>query len=181
MQRNQTNIMVETALMTALAYVLSLIQFGGLWAQGGSISLVMIPIVILAFRRGVKAGITAGLLVGVLKAMLGGTIVHPVQLVLDYPVAYAAIGLAGLFSLENQQRGGRITRAILGITIAALARFVSHVGSGVVWFGSYAPEGMPVLQYSIWYNLSYLLPEVIINSIILIFLISNRYSLLAPK
>lgn len=177
MQREQTTIMVETALMAAMAYVLSLVQFGGLWTQGGSISLVMIPIVILAFRRGWKAGITAGLLVGLLKAMLGGYVIHPIQFILDYPVGYAAIGLAGLFSLSKERK---ILYAVLGISLAALTRMVAHIISGVVWFGSYAPEGMPVFQYSLWYNLSYLLPELILNSIVIIILVSKRFTLLQP-
>jgi thiamine transporter len=165
-------LMVEIAMMAALAYVFSLIQFSGLWGQGGSVSLVMIPIMILAFRRGLVAGLIVGLIVGVLKALLGGFIVHPIQLLLDYPLAYAMVGLAGLFALKPTQSNLRkILFATIGVVLAASVRFLSHFVSGVVWFGEYAPEGTPVPLYSFVYNLSYLGPETVISLIVVLFLV----------
>lgn len=100
MSNQRLIVMMEIAVMAALAYALSFVKFGGLWPQGGSISLVMIPIIVLAFRRGWMAGVVAGFLVGIIKLLLGGYVVHPVQLILDYPLPYAVIGLAGLFALK---------------------------------------------------------------------------------
>ncbi|WP_276914368.1 energy-coupled thiamine transporter ThiT [Aneurinibacillus aneurinilyticus] len=173
--------MLETAIMATLAYALSFIKFGGFWAQGGSISLVMIPIVLLSFRRGVKAGLTAGLIVGLLKLMLGGSIVHPVQVLLDYPLPYAVIGLSGLFAASGAAgKAATMTRAVLGITLAASLRFLCHFSSGIIWFGSFAPEGMHAAWYSFLYNVSYLVPEILINSTIIWILLSSRASLLTP-
>lgn len=62
--------MVEIALMTALALILDRIEFSGPWVMGGSITLVMLPIFVMAFRRGVKVGVATGLLVGTLKLVL---------------------------------------------------------------------------------------------------------------
>jgi thiamine transporter len=175
-------LMVEISMMAALAYAFSWIQFSGFWPQGGSVSLVMVPILVLAFRRGLVAGLVAGLIVGILKAMLGGYIVHPIQLLLDYPVPYMAIGLAGLFSLRpNRSLKYNISIATLGILLATSIRLLSHYLSGVVWFGEYAPEGMPVHLYSIVYNVSYLVPEIIISLAIVLLLVKSSPQLFQRK
>ncbi|EGL83857.1 thiamine transporter YuaJ [Caldalkalibacillus thermarum TA2.A1] len=108
--------------------------------------------------------------------------VHPVQLVLDYPLAFALLGTAGLFALHKAHTPGKmIGLATTGIVLASGLRFLSHFVSGVVWFGAYAPEGMPVAIYSALYNLSYLLPEMIISLLIVIFLIKMRPQLLQVR
>lgn len=172
MAEQRLTIRMEIAIMAALGYALSFIKFGGLWAQGGSISLVMVPIILLAFRRGWKAGMVAGLLIGILKLLLGGTLIHPIQIILDYPLPYAAIGLAGLFTLKPTYSLLQKTAvAALGIGLAAAIRLLCHFISGVVWFGQWAPEGMPVATYSFFYNLSYLLPETVISLVAIIVLV----------
>lgn len=103
----RTLIMVEIALMTALAFILSFIRFPGPWAQGGSISLIMVPIFIMAFRRGWRVGVLTGLLVGVVNLMYNAFIMHPIQMLLDHPIPYAALGLAGLFAFQNSE--GRLS------------------------------------------------------------------------
>lgn len=133
----------------------------------GSISLVMVPIFVMAFRRGWQAGFITGLLVGLISLMTGGYVVHPVQLVLDYPLAYAVLGLGGLAVFHKPVTTGRI---FAGLLLGTVFRFICHFVSGVVWFGSSAPEGTPVAVYSFLYNLSYLLPEMLITSAVLLFL-----------
>lgn len=175
MSNQRLTVMMEIAVMAALAYALSFVKFGGLWPQGGSISLVMIPIIVLAFRRGWMAGVVAGFLVGIIKLLLGGYVVHPVQLILDYPLPYAAIGLAGLFALKpTYSFASKIGIATVGIIIAATVRLLSHFTAGVIWFGSYAPEGMPVETYSFLYNISYLAPETLISLIAVLLLVKVR-------
>jgi thiamine transporter len=133
-------VMVEIAMMSALAFVFSLIKFGGFWPQGGSVSLVMIPIIVLAFRRGLIAGLIAGL----------------VALRPDRSLRY------------------NISIATIGILIATSFRLLSHYISGIVWFGEYAPEGMPVHLYSFLYNVSYLVPEIIISLTVVLLLVKTR-------
>lgn len=77
----------------AIGLVLDQISFK-VWAQGGSVSLVMVPIVLMAFRWGLTAGLTTGLLVGVIQTMFGAYIVHWLQGLLDYGVAFTVVGLA---------------------------------------------------------------------------------------
>jgi len=178
MERKRLVVMLEIAIMAAVATVLGQVKFGALWAMGGSISLVMVPIFIMMYRRGWKAGVITGLLVGILDLLIGGYVVHPVQLVLDYPLAYAVLGLGGLF-VANYGKGNcensiTITSAIIGTAIGSSLRLLSHFASGVIWFGEYAPEGIPVALYSIIYNGSYLVPEMIIT-VVVIMLISKYY------
>ncbi|KKB42024.1 energy-coupled thiamine transporter ThiT [Bacillus thermotolerans] len=167
MERNRLITMIEIAIMAGLSVILSYIEFGALWAFGGSISLVMVPIFIMAFRRGWQAGFVTGLLVGIVSLLTGGYVVHPVQLVLDYPLAFAVLGLGGVFVFRKTVTIGRIFG---GLLLGTSLRLVCHFLSGVIWFGSYAPEGTPVTLYSLVYNLSYLVPEMLITAAVLVFL-----------
>lgn len=166
MNRIRLQTLIEIAVMAAMAYVLDFVQFSGFWPQGGSVSLVMIPLVVLSFRRGVAAGVLAGLIVGIVKLLFGGYMVHPVQIVLDYPLPYALLGLAGLFH-RGREGAPPLSTVLAGVALAGGLSFVSHFVSGVVWFGEYAPEGMNVWVYSLVYNLSYIVPEIIITSAIM--------------
>jgi len=151
----------EAGLMVALAYVLSAIK---LWRmpQGGSISLEMAPIFLFALRRGLKAGIIAGTVLGLLNLTLGPFIVHPLQFLLDYPLPFAALGIAGLF------KGRGTWLSVLGIILASIVRFGFHFLSGVVFFGTYAPEGSNVVVYSAVYNATYMIPETALSILIVI-------------
>lgn len=178
MNRNRLVTMLEIAIMAALAYILSQVKLFDM-PQGGSISLVMLPIVLIALRRGVIAGLVAGLIVGELNHLIDGYVVHPVQLLLDYPVAYTAVGLVGVarhFGWETKRVGMTWLFLFVGVGV----RFLCHFTSGVVWFGEYAPEGMPVVTYSLMYNLSYLLPEFIFTGLVVALLLKKAPQLFAP-
>lgn len=181
MATNRTLVMTEIAIMAALAYILSLVKVFTM-PQGGSVSLVMVPIALIAFRRGVVPGMITGLIVGELDHLLGGYVVHPVQLLLDYPLAYALLGLGGLVQLsrfDNQR--SRLIAMWSGLFVAVIGRFVCHFISGVVWFGEYAPAGTPVPLYSFIYNITYLLPEMIIAGIVLTIVLSSAPQLLSLR
>jgi thiamine transporter len=152
-----TKILAEIIVMVALAGALSLIShsFFSL-AQGGSINIGMVPIFWLALRRGPKIGIFAGAVFGVVDLAIEPFVVHPAQFILDYPLAFACLGLAGLFR----------KRSVLGVTAGVAGRFVCHFVSGVVYFPIYAPEGMSPILYSAIYNATYLVPSLIICAII---------------
>jgi thiamine transporter len=141
--------------MVALATVLGFIRLFRM-PQGGSISLEMVPIFIIALRRGGPVGLLAGGIYGLLQLLIDPYIVHPVQVLLEYPLAFALVGLAGFFK----------EKPWLGITVGSAARYIVHVISGMIFFGSYAPEGTPVLIYSLGYNAIYILPNLIISGLI---------------
>lgn len=167
MRNERVRVLTEIALAIALAAVLNLpflrIQLPFNFA-GGTISLNMLPIFVVALRRGVIAGVIAGALYGCIDAMLNPFIVHPIQFLLDYPVAYGLAGLAGLaggvLRRTAQDSGRRRTALIAAATLGVTGRFAAHWLSGVVFFGDYAPEGQPVWFYSLIYQATYLLPSL---------------------
>lgn len=146
--------MVETAIMIALAVVLSFVKVFEM-PQGGTISLTMIPLLLLAFRRGPVAGIIGGVMYGVISIIIDGVIYHPLSILLDYTLAYGALGIAGFFK-----------KSYAGITLGCIAgvalRYVCSVLSGALLFAEYAPEGMNPWIYSLGYNATYMVPELII-------------------
>ncbi|MBD0355302.1 MAG: energy-coupled thiamine transporter ThiT, partial [Rubrobacteraceae bacterium] len=91
-----TRVLTEAALAIALAFVLGFVVLFKM-PFGGSVSLEMIPLILLALRQGWKVGIVAGATYGLLDLAIDPYVVHPVQLLLDYPLAFGVLGLAGLF------------------------------------------------------------------------------------
>ena len=81
-------------------------------------------------------------------------------MLLDYPLAFGALGLAGFFA--GKKHGLQI-----GYVAGVLGRYVFSVISGVIFFGSYAPEGTPAIIYSLGYNATYLVPEAIVTLILI--------------
>lgn len=163
-------VLVEGALCIAFSIALSFIKLFSL-PQGGSVSLSMLPLFIFAFRRGGMMGVTAGAITGILHLFLGGYVIHPVQAILDYPVASAAIGLSGFFKDSNK---------IAGIVLGTLSNMLSSVLSGVIFFSSYAPEGMNVWLYSILYNGSVVIPEGIICAVLVYIILPRLNRILRP-
>ena len=158
-----TRMLAEVAMSVALAYVLNLIIVYHL-PQGGSITLgSMVPILILALRRGPRIGVFAGSVFGLVQLFLGGYWFTIIQVLLDYPVAFACLGLAGFFRKSP----------MVGVAVAVAARFVCHFVSGVVFFGEYAPPELGPVVYSAIYNGSYMLPELVI-SVAVVYLLIKR-------
>lgn len=158
----KTNVLIECALTVALAVVCSFIK---VWEmpQGGSVSLTMVPILIIAFRRGGFCGMSAGCIYGAMSLLLSGVIYHPMSIVLDYLLAFALVGVAGFFKKN-------LPGIIIGTFTGVFGRFLSSLVSGAVLFGSYAPKGQNPWIYSLIYQTTYLVPELIISVALLVFL-----------
>ncbi len=159
MSSRRTRITVEIALTIALAVVLSMFTLLKM-PQGGSVSLGMLPLFVLALRRGLGPGLVAGGLYGLVDLLVDPyPPVHWVQPLLDYPIAYLLVGLAGvatpvLARALDAKAAVRTALAIAGgILVGATGRYLAHFVSGMVFFGEYAPEGQPVWLYSAIYNL----------------------------
>jgi thiamine transporter len=152
----RTRTLVEGALCVALSVVFSCLKLFHM-PQGGSITLEMAPLLYYSYKYGAGWGISAGVISGIVQALFGGYVVHPVQGILDYPAAFGALGIAGLFG--QSARG-----VIIGTAAAAAARLVCHVASGVIFFSSYAPEGQNALVYSVVYNATFMAPSAIISA-----------------
>ncbi len=161
--RFDTKVIAEVSIIVALSLVLNFIKIFQM-PQGGSITLgSMVPVLILSFRRGPKVGVFAGVIFGFVQMMLDGWFYSPVGMFLDYPLAFGALGLAGIFKKIP----------LVGVAASMVARFLSHFLSGVVFFGMYAPEGMSPVVYSAVYNGSYMLPELVISGILIYLLIQR--------
>lgn len=137
-----TKALVYGALCAAMAFVLSYIRIYR-WPQGGSITPAsMLPLFVYSYIFGPAAGIAAGSAYGLLQLIQDPYILHPIQVLLDYILAFAALGLAG-FARNNIG---------LGTLIGGFGRFFCSFLSGVIFFGSYAPEGMSPIIYSLYVN-----------------------------
>jgi len=151
----------ETAVAVGLAAALGLLKVFTM-PQGGSVSLEMLPILFLAARAGVGPAVVAGGLYGLVQLLLPGAFLfHPAQVALDYPLAYAAVGLAGLVRMSSWPR------VAAGVALGTGARFVFHFLSGVIFFATYAPEGWNSWLYSAVYNVTYLALEAAICAVLL--------------
>ena len=148
MTGTRTRTMVEIALTVALAAVLHFVRIWQMPA-GGSVSLEMLPILVLGLRRGPIAGLMAGALFGVVDYFIEPYFVHWVQLFLDYPIAFAAVGgLAGLMNpvWRRFMERGKTTAAVgwvipAAVLLGATGRYVAHFISGVVFFATTAMGG----------------------------------------
>ena len=158
--KNTTKKLVYSALGVALALVTSYIK---LWdmPMGGSVTLLsMLFVCLIGYWFGPKYGLITGAAFGLLQFILNPYMVSIPQVLLDYPLAFGALGLSGFFC--NKKYGLQI-----GYVVGVLGRFVFSTLSGVVFFASYAPEGMNPWVYSSLYQGTYLGAEGILTLILI--------------
>ena len=173
--------LVEGAMMLALAWALdfvcALLPFNRiLWPAGGSLTLGMLPLVYYSFRHGSVWGMGAGVVFSALQ-MLMGWYVPPANtwwavalcVLLDSLLAFAVLGSADLFA-QLTGKGHRLVGYGVGTAVVCLCRCLSSILSGVILWGSYAPEGMNVWVYSAAYNSSYMLPNAVITAVLAVLL-----------
>lgn len=159
-----SKLIARIGLAIALAFILDMIKIYSLPNGGGSISLgSMIPIILISLVYGPSIGIFTGFLFGLFKLILDPYILNPIQVLFDYPLPFMAVGVAGLF--KNKY---------IGASIGMFLRFISHFISGVVFFGTYAPEGISPIIYSLSVNGLAVGGELLICLILLTFLPIER-------
>lgn len=153
-------ILVYSAVCIALASITSMMKIFS-FPTGGSITLCsMLFATLPGFFFGPTVGIAAGVAYGILQFILEPYILTPVQVILDYILAFGAFGLSGFFT--NRRNGLR-----LGFIAACIGRFFFAFLSGWVFFGDYAWAGWNPAAYSAVYNLIYIGAEAIITLVIL--------------
>lgn len=156
-EKFNTRTLVMAALLLALAVVLQQLRLFHM-PQGGSVTAgAMLPLLLIGYRFGVGTGLLAGFVYGILNMVQDPFILHPIQVLFDYPLPFMAMGLAGLFR----------SHLYWGTALAFGLRFLCHFISGFVFFGSYAPEGMSPVYYSLVFNATYLVPEMLICCLLL--------------
>ncbi len=158
-QQMSTRQLIFCAMAMALAFVTSYIKlFEMPW--GGSVTLCsMLFIVMAANWYGVKTGVFVGLAYGILQFIQEPYVLSLFQVCCDYVLAFAALGVAGLFS--------RSPRGLLkGYVAAVLARGAFHALGGYLYWMDYMPENFPQSLKSVYpivYNYSFLLVEALIT------------------
>ena len=158
--RNYTRALTTAALMIALSMILSQIKIFEM-PQGGSVTLFgMLPVILIGYLLGVRWGIIGGGVLGILNLIFGGYVIHPVQLFIDYILAFAVLGLSGL--TRNSKHA-----LTSGYLIAIFSRYICAVISGIVFFGEYAPKGFNAVTWSLWYNITYIVAEGLITIILI--------------
>ena len=162
------------AICIAMSFALSYMRIVRM-PQGGSITPAsLLPLMLYSFMFGPKKGVFAGFIYGILQAFQSsGEVIHPAQFVLDYPAAFACIGLAGLFANLKALYKLPQVQFLLGGTVAGLGRFVMHFISGTFAFGIYAPEGQPAWLYSLGYQAGYVLPDIAIAIAVGVFVLCS--------
>ncbi|GHU94457.1 thiamine transporter ThiT [Clostridia bacterium] len=187
MKNNATRKLVESAILVAIAYILSYMKVD-LMPNGGSVTLLsMLPLLLIGIRNGPYWGVGAGVVYGALQ-LLQGIYPPPVanfgsfaaMILLDYIVAWGVIGLAGLAVFRGNKWG-----LAIAAPICLALRYASHVLSGVIVWGSYDLEiwGHNIneggtLAFSLLYNGTYMIPEIISTTIVAVILVKAAPKLL---
>lgn len=176
---NNTKALTYAGICVAISYALSYIKFFD-GPQGSSVTLVsMLPVMLYAYIFGTKRGVFAGLVYGALQMLQEPQIYEPLQVLLDYPIAFSSLGLAGLFKDKKFAKGNCALEFVLGVIVAGLFRYCAHVLSGYFVFYSYAAwSDSPALQnspilYSLVYN-SAVLIDALLDVVVGFFLLSSK-------
>ncbi len=150
---SDTRAIVYGAIAIAMSFALSYARLARL-PQGGSITFAsLLPLMIYCCMFGTRRGVLVCLVYGLLQAVQNPWIIHPMQFLLDYPLAFGMIGISGLLFEKNvfKFKGGKMLAFVLGGIMAVLLRWTCHVLSGVFAFadpkvlatyGSYAAYSM---------------------------------------
>ena len=170
---SKTRILVECALMIALAVVLDILPLPT-WPNGGSVSVSLVPLVFLSYRHGAKWGLLTGFAYCIVQMITGfyappaGTILaFTLCILLDYVIAFTVLGSADLFA---KPFSNKLVGYTVGALIVTFIRFICSFLSGILIWGSSAPEGQPVWLYSLTYNGGYMIPNMILTAGIILVL-----------
>lgn len=148
---NDSKSIVYAAVTIAMSFALSYIRFLQL-PQGGSITLAsLLPLMVYSYMFGIRKGLLAGIIYGFLQFIQAPWFYHPVQFLLDYPIAFGAIGLAGILHERKILEDKKVLQFALSAIFVSVLRYFSHVISGIFVFGSSDPNYTAV-AWSFLYN-----------------------------
>ena len=156
----------------ALSFALSYVKLFSL-PQGGSVTLAsMLPLIVYAYMFGARKGVFAGVIYGLLQCLQSPQIYQPMQVLLDYPIAFGALGIAGIAKNIKFLKTPLI-KFIFGAGIACFGRYLAHFLSGYYVFSSWAMAGYTALTWSLVYNL-FVIVELAIVLIVGCFLFASK-------
>ena len=176
----------EIGLFAAVGFVIDELQgiLGkGLFVNGGSIGFAFIAVIIIGLRRGWLPALLTGLAIGTFDFMTGAYIIHPVQPILDYIIPYAMVAAGLVFKpmyKNAKDNKGKMLALVLITTVGGLSKLVSHYLAGVLFWADQSGFAwnltyMNPYLYSLIYNMTYIVPSIIITSIMLLF-IQSKFS-----
>lgn len=151
---SDTRSIVYGAIAIAMSFALSYARFIHL-PQGGSVTFAsLLPLMIYCCMFGTRRGIVVCLIYGCLQALQDTYIIHPIQFLLDYPLAFGMIGLSGIFCERTPLKKNKFFGFIVGAIVAVVLRYACHVCSGVFAFADYADleKYDTAIAYSFAYN-----------------------------
>ena len=169
----EAKVLAEIIVFAALSAALYTLRPFSL-PYGGSITLgSMVPVMWLALRRGLRIGCVAGAIFGLAALPIDvmllpySPITNPLQVVLEYPIAFGMLGLAGLFHKKST------VLAIVGVGLSVFIKFLLHFIAGIIFWAYTVPTGWDPAVYSAVYNGSFLFPEFIISGILIFILVKT--------
>ena len=170
--QNSTKAISFAGVCIALSFALSYIKLFSM-PQGGSVTLAsMLPLIIYSYVFGARKGVFAGVIYGVLQCLQSPQIYQPLQVLLDYPIAFSCIGLAGI-TKNIKTLKTPLAKFVFGSSIGCIGRYVAHFLSGYYVFSSWAMEGYTALSWALIYNL-YIIVELAIILFVGWFLFASK-------
>lgn len=177
--RNTIRIISEIGMLAALGFVFDELQgilSKGIFINGGSIGFAMIAVLFMAYRRGLVPALLTGLVMGFLDVATSAYIIHPAQLILDYILPYALVGLTGLFKPffdHSEAKTQRITWLIIGTLVGGVFKFASHYLAGIIFWSdptyfAWDLNNMNVYLYCFIYNAAFIGPSIVITAPLLV-------------
>lgn len=177
--------LTESAVMIALAFILSFLKVVDMPYGGSVTAFSMLPIIIIAFRYGTGWGLASGFAFSLLQMLMGlsslsyatSAVAAVAIILLDYIVAFTALGLGGVFRTAVKDLGNAMA---LGALLTCVLRYICHVISGcTVWAGVSIPTSDGLL-YSLGYNATYMIPETLIT-IMGAYYVGSLFTVTEPK
>lgn len=152
--KQNTKTLAYAGVCIALSFALSYVKFFTVGATGGSVTFAsLLPLMLFAYKFGAKKGVFAGIIYGLLQFIQSPQFYQPMQFLLDYPVAFGAIGVVGVAKNFPKIKNSPVASFIVGAFLAVTLRYLAHTISGYYVFSSWAWEGWAPLAYSFVYNL----------------------------
>lgn len=182
---------VEIALFTAIGYILDEIQgaFAVSFTSGGSIGIAMLPIIIIAYRRGWLPAVLTGIIMGLFDMTTKAYIVHPFQVFLDYIFPYAFVGVAGFYKPlfdKAETKKSKILWLIIGIVSGGTLKLLSHfLAGGLYWsdpaYFAWDLNYMHPWLYSFLYNLAAVGPSIVLVIVVSIIIFRRIPNVFVPE
>ena len=192
MKKLSINVVAEISIFAAIGFILDLIGEmipSPAFSAGGSISIAMVAIFVIGYRRGVAPAVLVGLLIGLLDMSAKLYVISStwynmfLQISLDYVICYAIVGVGVIFFsfAKKSTTKSKYAWITLGVFTGSLLKYASHWFSGVLFFGTFAPDGVSKYLYTTYYNAGYMIPCFILTLAVMVIIAAKyEHQLLIP-